>query len=482
LTPLVVTSEGYIYGHLASWRSCHLASKELGSQCITAPRSRNGYAGFHTGYVTTADGTDIATGRIVAGAPHADPVWGLNSTLIHYSHSGWVGADVRVGEDKFGIWVAGALRSDVTPEQVRALKASPLSGDWRTDPTTGQLELVCALAVNSPGFSVPRPMALIASTGAIQSIFAVGSVGRDLAAVRDRVVRLKGEVLALRVDAMRRGAGRPVPRSKPRPVPRRNVAALAARVAGFRESALIASMSAPSASVQPWTGVIGAEGALTGDGRLIALDALAWAAFPLPLRWVPADVGGHDGAVVVGRIDSVTRGQNGAINAAGVIDLGSPQGQEVARLIAAGFLSGVSMDLDTVDSAPAQVTTQSKAGPSTQPASVTSAGRVRGATIVQSPAFDEARIALTGEPTNAPPSLPAEDSGAPADSGDDSDSFALDCGCTDNLAAVREPMSYVLTGAEPTPPGDLPDLGDSTAFPPLDSFPGVGPAPTHNNN
>jgi len=494
VTPLVVTPEGRVYGHLASWNSCHLESNALGQQCVRAPRSRNGYAGFHTGYVTTANGSDIPVGRIVAGAPHSDPVWGLDATLVHYSHSGWVGADVRAGEDQFGVWVAGALRPDVTPEQVRALKASPLSGDWRTDRVSGELELVAALAVNSPGFAVPRPQALVASTGAVQSIFAVGAVARDLASLRNRAVSLKLEVLGMRVDAIRRGAGVPAPRTKPRPAPRRQAAELAAIVSGFRESALVASLSDPHAPVQAWSGVIGSEGKLTGDGRLIAMDALQWARFPLPLRWVAADVGGHDGAVVVGKIDAITRGSNGQILASGQIDLGSPQGQEVARLIAGGYLSGVSMDLDTVDSTTAQVTTQTATGTTTQPASVTSAGRVRGATIVQIPAFDEARIALTGTPKNAPPSLPPVDSGAPEpapsvaavpddDSGaHDSGSFALDCGCSDTLAAVSGPLPYVLTGSQPTRPGDLPDLSDAAFFPPLESFPGVGPVPTHRQN
>jgi hypothetical protein len=494
LTPLVVTPEGQVFGHLASWSSCHLESNALGQQCVRAPRSRNGYAGFHLGYVTTADGSDIPVGRIVAGAPHSDPVWGLDATLVHYSHSGWVGADVRAGEDQFGVWVAGALRPDVTPEQVRALKASPLSGDWRTDRISGELELVAALAVNSPGFAVPRPQALVASTGAVQSIFAVGTVARDSTEAAKRRREVKFKVIGFQMDGIRRGAGLPAPRTKPRPAPRRQAAELAAIVAGFRESALIASMGTPAASVQPWEGTIGAEGTLTGDGRLIALDALTWAQFPLPLRWAPADVGGHDGAVIVGRIDSVTRGPNGQILAKGVIDLGSAAGQEVARLIKAGMLSGVSMDLDAVDTTTAHVSTQTKGGTTTQPAAVTSAGRVRAATLVAIPAFDQARIGLVGEPTNAPPSLPPADSGTPEpapsvpahpddDSGaEDGGSFALDCGCSDTLAAVSAPLSYVLTGSQPNPPGDLADLSDAAAFPPLEAFPGAEPVPTHRHN
>ena len=164
----------------------------------------------------------------------------------------------------------------------------------------------------------------------------------------------------------------------------------AVEFARMREPALIASMSAPGAAVQPWAGVIGAEGQLTGDGRLIQHAALTWAEFPLPLRYAPADLGGHDGAVLVGRIDSVTRSDDGLIRAAGVLDLGSPIGREVARLIGAGMLSGVSMDLDRTTNLPVEVDGAL--------ASLVAAGRVRAATLVSIPAFDVARIALVSDP------------------------------------------------------------------------------------
>jgi hypothetical protein len=180
-------------------------------------------------------------------------------------------------------------------------------------------------------------------------------------------------------------------------------------VARMREPALIASMSAPDAAVQPWAGVIGAEGQLTGDGRLIRHDALTWADFPLPLRYAPADLGGHDSAVLVGRIDSVTRGDDGLIRAAGVLDLGSEIGREVARLIGAGMLSGVSMDLDQTTNLPVEV--------GGALASLVAAGRVRAATLVSIPAFDVARIALVSDPD--------------------------DCGCE----PVAHPGSYHLTAA-----------------------------------
>jgi hypothetical protein len=131
---------------------------------------------FHLGALTTAEGTEVSVGRLIAGIPHADPMWGVGAVFGHYySDTSKVAADVRAGEDAYGIWVAGALRPDISELAVRVLKASPLSGDWRED-RRGRLELTAALAVNAPGFSIPRPTALVASMGNITSMFAVGLV------------------------------------------------------------------------------------------------------------------------------------------------------------------------------------------------------------------------------------------------------------------------------------------------------------------
>lgn len=167
---------------------------------------------------------------------------------------------------------------------------------------------------------------------------------------------------------------------------------LAARVQRVREAALIASMGAPGANVQPWSGVLGFEGTPTGDGRLISPAALSAARLPLPLRWAPIDNGGHDGAQVVGRIDSIERRPDGSIFGRGVLDLGSALGRECARLIGSGMLGGVSLDLDSTDTAPARLSDGSEAA-------VVQGGRVRAATVVAIPAFADARIALVGHPT-----------------------------------------------------------------------------------
>src|SRR5262245_28951397 len=73
-----------------------------------------------------------------------------------------------------------------------------------------------------------------------------------------------------------------------------------------------------------WHGCIGVEGELTGDGRFIQPEALRWETLPIPLRYVSADNGAHQGAVVVGKIIEIDRQDDGQIMASGTLDVGSP--------------------------------------------------------------------------------------------------------------------------------------------------------------
>lgn len=161
-TALQVTDEGRVYGHLATWDTCHTG---FADSCVTPPRSQASYRHFRVGAVVVDDGSEVATGRITLDTLHAPRRAGAGAALSHYEDTGVAVADVAAGEDEWGVWVAGALRPGVTEEQVRVLRASPLSGDWRR--IGGNLELVAALAVNSPGFPVPR--ALVAS-GKVQTL------------------------------------------------------------------------------------------------------------------------------------------------------------------------------------------------------------------------------------------------------------------------------------------------------------------------
>lgn len=155
-TPLQVTEDGRLFGHIALWGSCHVG---YGSECVSPPPSPSSYAYFRTGSVVTKEGHEVPTGRITMDTVHAGRRLGPADTAAHYDHTGLAVADVAAGEDKHGIWIAGWIRPGVSDEQKAVLQASSLSGDWRR--IGGALELVSVLAVNTPGFPIPR--ALVAS-------------------------------------------------------------------------------------------------------------------------------------------------------------------------------------------------------------------------------------------------------------------------------------------------------------------------------
>ena len=156
-TPLTITDEGRVYGHLARWDTCHIGSVDRDGGCVTAPPSATNYAYFLTGEVVT-DAGRVAVGQISMGAGHANEKQGIRAAAAHYDSTSASVADVTAGEDDHGIWVAGAIREGVEPREVRKLMASTLSGDWRRVVVGGRgsLELVAALAVNVPGFPTPR--------------------------------------------------------------------------------------------------------------------------------------------------------------------------------------------------------------------------------------------------------------------------------------------------------------------------------------
>lgn len=153
-TPITITDEGRVYGHAALWGTCHVG---IPGSCVSPPRSQCGYGAYHLGGRRTSDGQEVAVGTITLGTTHAGMTLGASATKRHYEDTGYGVADVRVGEDRWGPWFAGAVRRGVTEPQVEELRAAKISGDWRE--RNGSLELVGLLAVNVPGYPVPRPAA-----------------------------------------------------------------------------------------------------------------------------------------------------------------------------------------------------------------------------------------------------------------------------------------------------------------------------------
>lgn len=182
--PVGLTVEGqHVYGHIATWQTCHVGIQNV---CTTAPHSEHNYAYFRTGAVLTDKGR-ISVGQITMGTGHANLRKNPRAAADHYADTGTVVADVAAGEDDHGIWISGCLREGVTPQQVHALQAGAISGDWRN--IGGSLELIAALVVNVPGFPIPRP-ALAAAGDEQLSLVAAGVVEDDItvADIADAVV------------------------------------------------------------------------------------------------------------------------------------------------------------------------------------------------------------------------------------------------------------------------------------------------------
>lgn len=162
VTALTIDDDGHVYGHLAVWGACHTG---LSGRCVTPPKSKADYAYFLTGAIKTAEGELRSVGQITLDTGHADLKLSARAALAHYDNTGTAVADIAVGDDEFGIWINGAMRPDVTELQVRQLRASPLSGDWRQ---YGRgLELIAALAVNVQGYPVTRARTASGGTSAL---------------------------------------------------------------------------------------------------------------------------------------------------------------------------------------------------------------------------------------------------------------------------------------------------------------------------
>jgi hypothetical protein len=173
-TPVTRGEDGHIFGHLATWDTCHIGFEV----CTTAPPSQTDYAYFLTGQVFT-DAGPVAVGQLTVGGGHAADGISLRAAVSHYDNVSTAVADITVGEDEFGVWFSGKIRDWATEQQVHELFAAGPSGDWRGVRVGGResLELVAAHAVNVQGFPVARSRTRFAMEGDRQvSLVAAGHV------------------------------------------------------------------------------------------------------------------------------------------------------------------------------------------------------------------------------------------------------------------------------------------------------------------
>ena len=172
-TPPTFEDDGSAYGHMAIWGQCHRGF--MGGafeQCVTPPHSKTDYAQFNLGHIITAEGEKVAIGKITFDTDHAPLTSDVVAASRHYDNTGSVGAYVRATNGRLGPWFSGVLKPDLAPEALVALRANPLSGDWRS--LNGNLELVAALAVPVPGFPIPQLALSAALEGGVQSLILPG--------------------------------------------------------------------------------------------------------------------------------------------------------------------------------------------------------------------------------------------------------------------------------------------------------------------
>lgn len=140
----------------------------------------------------------------------------------------------------------------------------------------------------------------------------------------------------------------------------------------------------------------------TGDQRRFAEGAIQADTLPMPLRMARSDVGGHDGAVVVGRIDTVEMGPEIWTTVTMFDDVDPAVTPRLAEDVAEAMklmdegVVGLSVDLDDVEAQVVRAGTDEPAteddfldGPDADIELLITQGRIRSATLVAIPAFSE---------------------------------------------------------------------------------------------
>lgn len=156
---ITITDSGRLYGLLAPANVAHRGYEKK----TTVPMKNVDYTTWQN-KITLASDADgntirIATGAVTLDCGHASTSGPLARSpqvaLDHYDSTCSLFATACVGENRHGVWIAGAVLPDVTPGQVARALACALSGDWRPSKNRqGWREMVAALLVPVAGFAV----------------------------------------------------------------------------------------------------------------------------------------------------------------------------------------------------------------------------------------------------------------------------------------------------------------------------------------
>jgi hypothetical protein len=198
LTPLTITKEGRVFGHLCDWDGCHTG---FGNVCVPPFRSHSNFAYFNVGEIETAEGDMVPVGKLMfsrTDTGHADTNHRLSVDDVrqHYDDATRVGGYVRAGEDRFGTYLVGCLRHDLSDEDIQHIRLNPPSGDWRPIPGKGS-ELVAAFSVPVPGFPIPRSLVACGNEGDLTIITGPLNVQLGARARRRRHMMLRERLAAL---------------------------------------------------------------------------------------------------------------------------------------------------------------------------------------------------------------------------------------------------------------------------------------------
>jgi 2'-5' RNA ligase len=174
-TALTITDEGRLFGMLAPGGTGHRAFRD---RRLTAPMGKVDYSRFLGRQTIVAGGGRRITGVITADCGHCPPAASADPAvrMQHYDNSCSVVADINIGENADGVWVAGALKHYVTAEQVSTMMGCALSGDWAPHPDKpGTMEFVAALLVPVPGFAMPGQPELLTASASFRVNEATGA-------------------------------------------------------------------------------------------------------------------------------------------------------------------------------------------------------------------------------------------------------------------------------------------------------------------
>jgi hypothetical protein len=171
-----------------------------------------------------------------------------------------------------------------------------------------------------------------------------------------------------------------------------------ARLATAPAGTLVAAARDPETGLPTrWHAYLISEGLRTSDGRAVRPGALIWRDLPLPLEWDPAG-SDHEDAYLVAMIETIERDSSNRLYSTGPFDLGSPIGQEAARLCDEKMLRWVSPRIEVFTSELIEVAVAGDDGEEKYEAWVeVTSGRVAGAAMVTYPAFPQSVIAPEGE-------------------------------------------------------------------------------------